>query len=176
MSNLVESPKAWVIVMRKRKVILIVLAVMVTGAGGFAYLVSRGLNEVAHLEPGMVTLRLPSGATAYVRRQSYFGKPAEVYLSASPNFCAPYSRSHDLKLPDFIHGGVDSPLLISYQDNTIIVHGPKQFQRPNAPPSSFNVLYEQLTPDAYSAYVGSNRLPEGWVRVEVPFGHNTCAL
>ena len=176
MSNLVESPKAWVIVMRKRKVILIVLAVMVTGAGGFAYLVSRGLNEVAHLEPGMVTLRLPSGATAYVRRQSYFGKPAEVYLSASPNFCAPYSRSDDFKLPDFIHGGVDSPLLISYQDNTIIVHGPKQFQRPNAPPSSFNVLYEQLTPDAYSAYVGSNRLPEGWVRVEVPFGHNTCAL
>lgn len=176
MSNLVESPKAWVIVMRRRKVILIVLAVMVTGAGGFAYLVSRGLNEVAHLEPGMVTLQLPSGATAYVRRQSYFGKPAEVYLSASPDFCAPYSRSHDFKLPDFIHGGVDSPLLISYQDNTIIVHGPKQFQRPNAPPSSFNVLYEQVTPDVYSAYVGSNRLPEGWVRVEVPFGHNTCAL
>ncbi len=176
MPNLVQSPKAWVIAMRRLKVIVIVSAVIVIGAGGFAYLVSRGLNEVAHLEPGMVTLQLPSGATAYVRRQSFFGKPAEVYLSASPDFCAPYSRSHDFKLPDFIHGGVDSPLLISYQDNTIIVHGPKQLQRPNAPPSSFNVLYEQMNPDVYSAYVGSNRLPEGWVRVEVPFGHNTCAL
>jgi len=162
--------------MRKRTIIVIVLAVIVAGAGGFAYLAWRGLDEVAHLEPGMVTLHFPSGATAYVRRQSYFGKPAEVYLSASPDFCAPYSRSHDFKLPDFIHGGVDSPLLISYQDNTIIVHGPKQLQSPSAPPSSFNVLYEQLTSAVYSAYVGSNRLPEGWVRVEVPFGHNTCAL
>jgi hypothetical protein len=156
------------------------LAIIVVGAGGFAYWVWRGLNEVAHLEPGMVTLHLPSGATAYVRRQSILGKPAEVYLSASGDFCAPYDRSHDFKMPDVIHGGPESPLLISYQGNTIILHGPTKLQPPRHAPSSFNVSYEELTPDAYSAYVGSThqsaKLPEGWMRVEVPFGHNTCAL
>ena len=162
--------------MRRRKVIVIILTVIVVGAGGFAYLVWRGLNEVAHLEPGMITLQLPSGATAYVRRQAFFGKPADVYLSASPNFCAPYDRSHDFKLPNVIHGGSESPLLITYQGNTIILHGPKQLLRPRAAPSSFNVIYEELTPEMYSAYVGSNQLPRGWARVEVPFGHNTCAL
>ena len=127
----------------------------------------------------MVTLYLPSRATAYVRRQSFFGKPAEVYLSGSGDFCAPYDRSHDFKLPDVIHGGIESPLLISYQGNTIILHGPKQLQRPGQAPPSFNVIYEELTPEMYSAYLGPNqqsvKLPEGWVRVEVPFGHNTCA-
>ena len=160
---------------------MILLTVIVAGGAGFAYLVWRGLNEVAHLEPGMVTLHLPSGGNAYVRRQSLFGKPAAVYLSESADYCAPYDRSHDFKLPDVIQGGTESPLLISYQGNVIILHGPKQLQRPGkAPPSSFNVVYEELTPERYSAYVGSNqqslKLPEGWVRVEVPFGHNTCAL
>jgi hypothetical protein len=160
---------------------VILLTVIVAGVGGFAYFVWRGVNEVAHLEPGMVTLHLPSGATAYVRRQSSFGKPAEVYLSASGDFCASYDRSHDFKLPDTIHGGTDSPLFISYRGDTIILHGPNQLQRPgHVPPSPFDVIYEQLTPEEYSAYVGSNRqsvnLPEGWVRIEVPFGHNTCAL
>jgi hypothetical protein len=160
---------------------VILLTVIVAGGAGFAYLVWRGLNEVTHLEPGMVTLHLPSGGTAYVRRQSLFGKPAAVYLSESADYCAPYDRSHDFKLPDVIQGGTESPLLISYQGNVIILHGPKQLQRPGqAPPSSFNVVYEGLTPERYSAYVGSNqqslKLPEGWVRVEVPFGHNTCAL
>ena len=160
---------------------MILLTVIVAGAGGFAYFVWRGANEIAHLEPGTVTLHFPSGATAYVRRQSSFGKPAEVYLSASGDFCAPYDRSHDFKLPDVIQGGTESPLLISYRGDTIIFHGPKQLQRPgDVPPSSFNVIYEELTPEVYSAYVGSNqqsvKLPEGWVRVEGPFGHNTCAL
>lgn len=166
--------------MQKRPVIVIILTFLLAGAGAFAYLVWQGLNQVANLEPGMVTLQLPSGATAYVRRQSFFGKPAEVYLSASPNFCAPYDRSHDFKLPDLIHGGTESPVLISYQGNTIILHGPKQLQQPTHAPTSFNVIYEQLTPEVYAAYVGSNeqfaRLPDGWVRVDVPFGHNTCAL
>jgi hypothetical protein len=171
----------WVILMRTRKIIVILLTVIVAGAGGFAYFIWRGMNEVAHLEPGIVTLHLPSGATAYVRRQSLYGKPAEVYLSESADFCAPYDRSHEFKLPDVIHGGAESPLLISYQGDTIILHGPKQLQRPRqVSPSSFNVIYEELTPEVYSAYVGSNQqsvqLPEGWVRVEVPFGHNTCAL
>jgi hypothetical protein len=170
--------------MRNRRtitILLTVIVVIVSIGAGFAYWVWRGLNDVAHLEPGMVTLRLPSGGTAYVRRQSLFGKPAEVYLSESADFCAPYDRSRDFKLPDAIHGGTESPLLISYQGNMIILHGPKQLQRPRqTPPGSFNVIYEELTPEAYSAYVGSNqqslKLPEGWVRVEVPFGHNTCAL
>lgn len=166
--------------MRKRRIILkisvIALAVIVVGAGGFAYLVWRGLEEVASLAPGMVVLHSPSGATAYVRRQSFYGKPAEVYVSASPDFCAPYDRLHDFKLPDAIHGGAGSPLLISYQGNTIILHGPKHLQRPYFLPSSFNVIYEQLTPELYSVYVQSNQLPEGWVRIEVPFGHNICAL
>lgn len=167
--------------MRTRTIILILLSIIVGGAGGIAYFVWRGIDQVAHLEPGMVTLRLPSGATVYVRRQSLFGKPAEVYLSASGDFCAPYDRSHDFKLPDVIQGGTESPLLISYQGDSIILYGPKQLQRPrHAPPSSFNVIYEELTPEMYSAYVESNqqsvKLPEGWMRVEVPFGNNTCAL
>ena len=167
--------------MRNRRTIVIFMTVIMAGGACLAYLVWRGLNEVAHLEPGMVTLHLPGGATAYVRRQSLFRKPAEVYLSESADFCAPYDRSHDFKLPNVIHGGIESPLLISYQGNTIILHGPKQLQQPrHAPPSYFNVIYEELTPEQYSAYVGSNqqplKLPEGWVRVEVPFGHNTCAL
>ena len=170
--------------MRSRRIITIItifLTVIVAGGAGFAYWVWRGLNGVANLEPGMVALHLPSGGTAYVRRQSLFGKPAEVYLSESADFCAPYDRSHDFRLPDVIHGGTESPLLISYQGNMIILHGPKKLQWPRRnPPGSFNVTYEELTPEAYSAYVGSNqqslKLPEGWVRVEVPFGHNTCAL
>jgi hypothetical protein len=162
--------------MRKRTVIVIVLAVVLAGAGVFAYLVSRGLDQVAHLEPGMVTIQLPSGVTVYVRRQSFFRKPAEVYLAASPDFCAPYDRSHDFKLPEVIHGGIESPLLLSYQGNAITIHGPKELQRPQYPPSSFSVLYEELTSEAYSGYVRSNQLPAGWMRIEVPFGHNTCAL
>jgi hypothetical protein len=71
-------------------------------AGGvivFAYLVIQGLDEVAHLERGMIELRLPSGASAYLRRQAYFGKPAEVYLSANSDFCAPYARNHSSGTP-----------------------------------------------------------------------------
>lgn len=153
---------------RKCPIIVIILAIVVAAAGGFAYLVRRGLIEVAHLEQGMITLQLPSGATAYVRRQSFFGMPADVYLSASPDFCAPYDRSNDFKLPNVIHGGPESPLLVSYNGDTIILHGPRQLQPPHVLANSFNVIYEQLTPETYSAYVGSNKLPEGWVRVEVP--------
>lgn len=97
-------------------------------------------------------------------------------MSASPSFCAPYDRSHDFKLPEVIHAGIESPLLLSYQGNAITFYGPKELQRPHYPPGSFNVIYEELTPEAYSSYVISNELPAGWVRLEVPFGHNICAL
>ncbi|HEY4010217.1 MAG TPA: hypothetical protein VGM11_08720 [Acidobacteriaceae bacterium] len=167
------------LIMRRALVwVIISVAIVIVFLG---YWVWRRLNDVATLEPGVVPLQLPSGATAYLHRQAYSGKPAEVYISANGDLCAHYDEVHDYKLPRAIHGGAESPLLISYQRNTIILHGPKQLQRPeHAPPNSFNVMYEELTPQAYSAYAGSNlqsaKLPEGWVRVEVPFGHNTCAL
>jgi hypothetical protein len=165
--------------MRKRWTFVIIFAA--TGFAIIGYLVWHGLKEVATLEPGMIALQLPSGATAYLRRQAYFGKPAEIYLSANGDFCAPYDRWHDYKLPEVIQGGSESPVLISYSGNTVIVHSPKQLKRPwLAGPSSFIVAFQQLTPEAYSEYAGAGRsaagLPSGWMRVEVPFGHNLCAL
>jgi hypothetical protein len=96
----------------------------------FAYLVWRGLNEAATLQPGVVPLQLPSGATAYLHRQAYSGKPAEVYLSANRDICAPYDRVHDFKLPQVIQGGPESPVLISYTGNVILVPSPEPIQLP----------------------------------------------
>jgi hypothetical protein len=153
----------------------------VVGIISFGSLVWHGLNKVAALEPGMMALRLPSGATAYLRRQAYSGKAAEVYISQNGDFCAPYDSSHDYKLPKAIQGGADSPLLVSFEENTLVVHAPNQLQRPTqAGTSSFGVTFQQLTLDAYGAYVGAGKsgvgLPTGWIQVEIPFGHNTCAL
>ena len=146
-----------------------------------AYLVWSGLNAVATLEPGMVELHLPSGPTVYLRRQAYSGKPAEVYISSNPDFCAPYDRKHDYKLPPRIQGGPDSPVLISYAGNTVIVHSPEPVVQPSlAQPNSFIVMFEQLTPEAYAVYVKNGHAAAdsatSWTRQEVPFGHNTCAL
>jgi hypothetical protein len=151
------------------------------GIVSFGYLVWHGLNKVATLEPGMIALRLPSGATAYLRRQAYSGKPAEVYISHDGDFCAPYDSSHDYKLPQVIQGGVDSPVLVSFEQNTLVVHAPNQLQQPTqAGTNSVGVAFQQLTLDAYRAYVGVGNsgvaLPKGWIRVEIPFEHNTCAL
>jgi hypothetical protein len=52
--------------MRNRKSMVFLLTVIVAIVACLAYLVWRGSDEVAHLEPGMVTLHLPGGATAYV--------------------------------------------------------------------------------------------------------------
>ena len=163
------------------KLVIILAAFVAAGMIGAAYWVLSGLNKVATLEPGMTELRLPSGAIAYLRRQAYFGKPAEVYISANPDFCAPFDRGHDYKLPPMIHGGPESPLLISYTGNTVVVHSPEPLLEPrSARPSSFSVTSEKLTPEAYATYVGVGQnaaeLPKSWTRVEVPFGHNTCAL
>ena len=157
-------------------VVAVLSGVIVIGVGSFVYFIWSGLNAVAHLEPGMVKLQLPSGTTAYIRRQRLPGKPAIVYLSESPRFCAPYDQSHDFKLPDVVQGGTESPLIISFHGDTVILHGPKQLRWPPIPPKSFNVTYDELTGEAYSAYVASSRIPDGWMRVDVPFGHNTCAL
>ena len=105
-----------------------------------AYLVWSGLNAVATLEPGMVELHLPSGPTVYLML-SPSGKPAEVYISSNPDFCAPYDRKHDYKLPPRIQGGPDSPVLISYAGNTVIVHSPEPVVQPSlAQPNSFIVV------------------------------------
>jgi hypothetical protein len=78
-----------VAIRRVWKLVIISVAFVAAGIIGAAYWVWSGLNKVATLEPGMIELRLPSGAIEYLRRQAYFGKPAEVYISANPDFCAP---------------------------------------------------------------------------------------
>lgn len=109
--------------MRRRGIVLnILIAVGVVAAVCWVW---RGLSAAASLQPGMVVLHLPSGATAYLRRQSYFDKPAVVYISSNGDFCAPYDRWHDYKLPQVIQGGPESPLLISYAGDTVIVHSPE---------------------------------------------------
>jgi hypothetical protein len=161
--------------------------VLVVGLLIFASVILIGLrliyeiNEVTSLQPGMIELHLPSGATAYLRRQAYFSRPAEVYISATGDFCKPFDRWHDYKMSEPIHGASDSPLLISYSGDTIVVHAPKEPQKPwSSGPSSFKVVFEALSPEKYAAYAASGRsgieLPTGWNRVEIPFGHNTCAL
>jgi hypothetical protein len=163
------------------KPVIISVALVAAGIIGVAYWVWSGLNAAATLEPGMLELHLPSGTIAYLRRQAYFGKPSEVYISANPDFCAPYDWKHDYKLPSVIHGGSESPVLISYFGNTIIVHSPEPVKGPwMARPSSFSVTFEKLTPEVYATYVGIGRtvanLPKSWTRVEIPIGDNTCAL
>jgi len=162
------------------KLTIILVAFVAAGIIGMAYWVWSGMNALTSLEPGMVELNLPSGVTAYLRRQAYLGKPAVVYISANPSFCAPYDRYHDYKLPLVIHGGPESPVFISYTNNTIVVHSPEPLIGPSfAQPSSFSVTLEKLTPEAYATYVGNgrstNELPKSWTRVEVPSGNNTCA-
>jgi hypothetical protein len=83
-------------------------------------------------------------AIAYLRRQAYSGNPAEVYISANPRFCASYDRWHDYKLPTVIHGASESPVLISYTGNTVIVHSPEPVVQPwLARPSYFSVMFEK---------------------------------
>jgi hypothetical protein len=169
-----------VAIRRAWKLLIVFVAFVAAGIIGATYLVWSGLNAVAHLEPGMVELHLSSGAIAYLRRQAYFGKPAEVYFSANPSFCAPYDQWHDYKLPQIIQGGPESPVLISYMDNTVVVHSPEPVIEPRlAPPASFRVAFEKLTPEAYATYAGVGHgtveLPGSWTRVAVSFGNNTCA-
>ena len=157
-----------------------IVGVILLAVGVVAW-VWRGLSAAASLQPGMVVLHLPSGATAYLRRQSYFDKPAKVYITSNSDFCAPYDRWHDYKLPPVIQGGPESPVLISYVGNTVIVHSPEPLRRPLlARPRGFNVSFQALSPAKYAAYVrtsdGTVELPESWVSLEIPFGHNTCAL
>jgi hypothetical protein len=162
------------------KLAIILVAFAAAGFIGVAYWVWSGMNALASLQPGMVALNLPSGVTAYLRRQAYSGKPAVIYISANPSFCAPYDRYRDYKLPLMIRGDPQSPVFISYTDDTIVVHSPEPpIDLSSTQPSSFSVTFEKLTPEAYTNYVGKGRnateLPKSWKRVEVPFQNNTCA-
>ncbi|MGA7886825.1 MAG: hypothetical protein WCA44_13855 [Acidobacteriaceae bacterium] len=97
--------------MRRRGLVIGILVTTVSIAA-VCYGLWRAMDAMTSLQPGMVVLHLPSGATAYLRRQAYFGKSAEVYLSSNGDFCAPYDRWHDYKLPPVIQGGPESPVLI----------------------------------------------------------------
>jgi hypothetical protein len=163
-----------------RRIALVVGLLILAGVAFIGCLVVQGLNEVSTLQPGMIELHLPSGATAYLRRQSVFDKPAEVYISASDVFCKPFDRWHDYKMSAPIHGALNSPLLISYSGDTIVVHAPKKPQTPwFSGVASFKVAFQELSLEEYAAYASGKsgiELPVGWNRVEIPFGHNTCAL
>lgn len=161
---------------------LAIVSLVAIGAITAAYTwLLRAGEEMTSLRPGMVVLHLPSGATAYLRRQAHSGKQAEVYISSNGDFCAPYDRWHDYKLPPAIQGGPESPVLISYSGNTVIVHSPEPLRIPwLTQPGAFRVTFQALPPAKYAEYIGTAKgispLPEKWVRVEIPFGHNTCAL
>jgi hypothetical protein len=124
----------------------------------------------------MTSISLPSGATVWLRRQAYAHTPEHLYLSENPSYCAPYDSGRDFKLSPSTTGSVSLPLLISFSGNTVIVHTSGQ---PGNPwlhrPKTFDVRYERLSPlDAAAAK--QDRLPVGWQRIEVPWGHNTCSL
>src|SRR5258707_15404024 len=81
-----------------RRIVLVVGLVIFAGVALIGFWLFYALNGVASLQPGMIELHLPSGATAYLRRQAYFNKPADVYVSASDDFCKPFDRWHDYKM------------------------------------------------------------------------------
>jgi hypothetical protein len=157
---------------------LIVIAAIAIAARDYVF---YGLNEVATGQMGMAEIVLPSGKLVWLRRQSYAHTPEHLYISASDSYCAPYSIWHDYKLPPSVTGDTSSPLVFSFEGNTIVVHAPDE---PKSPwlfaPKSFKVAFQKLVSSEYAAYAtlpaGSNRLPTGWHRVEVPYGHNTCSL
>jgi hypothetical protein len=149
-----------------RRIALVVSLLILASVALIGFWLVSAFNGVASLEPGMIELHLPSGATAYLRRQAYFDKPADVYVSASDDFCKPFDRWHDYKMSEPIHGAPDSPLLISYSGDTIVVHAPKKPQPPRSSgPASFNVAFQELPIEKYVAYAASGKnsieLPEG---------------
>src|SRR5258708_8183006 len=75
-----------------RRIVLVVALLIFAGVALIGFWVVYALNGVASLQPGMIELHLPSGATAYLRRQAYFNKPADVYVSAIDDFCKPFDR------------------------------------------------------------------------------------
>jgi hypothetical protein len=139
----------------------------------FVHLVVQGTSELHFLEVGMVELHLSSGATAYLQRRTVLGRPAELYLSSSYDYCAPYDHWHDYKLPAPLTGVEASPLVITMSGDALIVHGPN---RPTGPwlsgPKDFRVQFSPMSLSDYSALAAKrsarNEELGDLSRVEVP--------
>jgi hypothetical protein len=167
--------------MRRWRLVAVLIAVLALGFMFLGFELVHDLNGMGYWEMGIVELDLPSGAAAYVHRQTYGGGPEELYLSENSDYCAPYNSWRDYKLSQVPYRAPQLPLFISYSGDSIVVHG---LEKPNAPrfsaPKSFNVEFQLMAPADYLAYArlpaeGAG-LPPGWRRIEVTYGHNTCSL
>jgi len=162
------------------KFILVCAALLVAAIIGLGAFFVYAANEVASGQVGMATITLPSGKTVWLRRQSYAHTSEHLYISASDDYCAPYSSWHDYKLPPSVTGNTASPLIFSFTGDTLVVHAPEKPRSPWSAPQSFKVDFQLLTSSEYAAYVASPEdargLPTGWHRLDVPYGHNTCSL
>jgi hypothetical protein len=163
-----------------RKLVLSGLVLLVTAAAVAGGFVLYGLHEVASGRMGMTQIVLPSRRIVWVRRQTYAHKPEQLYLSLNDEYCAPYNRWRDYKLPASVTGDAAAPLIFSFTGDSIVVHAP---EKPNPPwlfgPKTFRVEYEQLPRSEYATYAtnsGATLLPVGWHRLIVQYGHNTCSL
>ncbi len=162
-----------------RAIVSVVIA-MAIGAVLLGFYIDRGMEQMGNWEVGMQEIRLPSGATAYLRRQADYPDDGELYLSENSDYCAPYNSWHDYKLPDIIQGAPDSPLFITLSGDTVTIHTPGKLHSPwFSPPRTFKVKFEQISSQTYSAFTDAHsgdRPSSYWQRVEVPFGQNSCAL
>jgi len=116
--------------MRRRRLVGTIVAVVAIGFLFLGFGLFHELNGMAYWEMGIVELRLPSGALAYVHRQTYGGGPEELYLSENSDYCAPYNSWHDYKLSQVPYRAAQLPLFISYFGDAIVVHG---LEKPKAP-------------------------------------------
>lgn len=162
--------------MRRSHVLAIVITSLVlTSVAWFVY----SAKEVATGQMGMLELKTPSGASLWVRRQSYAHTREQLYISANSDYCAPY-RSGDYRLPPPITGSPQNPMLISFSGSTLVVHAPDStHSRSQLTPKLSQARLEPLTTVEYQAYVDDRRgerLPEGWQSIEVKWGRNTCSL
>jgi hypothetical protein len=162
-----------------RKFILVCAALLVAAVLGLGAFFVYAANEVATGQMGMATITLPSGKAIWLRRQSYAHTSEHLYISASDDYCAPYSSWHDYKLPPSVTGDTKSPLIFSFVGDTILVHAPEELKFPWLS-QSFKVEFQRLASSEYAAYAAlsenASGLPTGWHRMDVPYGHNTCSM
>ncbi len=165
---------------RIRAIVSVVIVTMAIGAVLFGFYIYRGMEQMGNWEVGMQEIRLPSGATAYLRRQADYPADGELYLSENSDYCAPYDSWHDYKLSNIIHGAPNSPLFISLSGDTVVIHTPGKPHSPwFSPPRTFKVKFEQISSQTYAASIDAHPADQPsshWQRVEVPLGQNSCAL
>ena len=159
--------------MRKFFIGLSLIVAAIIAAGAFFFYAA---SEVATGQMGMSEISLPSGRGLWVRRQSYAHTPEHLYISANDDYCAPYSHSHDWRLPTGITGSPENPLLVSFSGDSLIVHSPG---KPTAPwftgSNGIHIEFAPVSESEYRRYIAGT-LPAGWKRIEVDWGHNTCSL